>query len=55
MGGVQDAVNPSSGVREFIIGESGVTYTGVPVVDGADYTLVAKLDFLNDFQSTVSC
>lgn len=46
--GVQDAVNPSSGVREFIIGEGGVTYTGVPVVEGAAYTLVAKLDFLND-------
>jgi glucose/arabinose dehydrogenase/mono/diheme cytochrome c family protein len=46
--GVQDAPNPSSGVREFIIGEGGVTYTGVPVVEGADYTLVAKLDFLND-------
>lgn len=46
--GVQDAVNPISGVREFIIGEGGVTYTGVPVVEGAEYTLVAKLDFLND-------
>ena len=46
--GVQDAVNPSSGVREFIIGESGVTYTGVPAVDGQTYTIVAKLDFLND-------
>jgi len=46
--GVQDAVNPSSGVREFIIGEGGVTYSGLPVVDGTDYTLVAKLDFLND-------
>ncbi|MBK8090413.1 MAG: PQQ-dependent sugar dehydrogenase [Verrucomicrobiaceae bacterium] len=46
--GVQDAVNPASGVREFIIGESGVTYTGVPVVDGVDYVIVGKLDFLND-------
>ena len=48
--GVQDAVNSSSGVREFIIGETGgsVTYTGVPVVEGADYVIVGKLDFLND-------
>lgn len=49
--GVQDSVNPASGVREFIIGESGVTYSGVPVVDGQTYTIVAKLDFLNDHLS----
>ena len=46
--GVQDAVNPSSGVREFIIGQNGVTYSGVPAVDATDYVIVAKIDYEND-------
>jgi len=46
--GVPFNPNPSSGVREFGIEENGATYSGVPVVDGVTYTLVAKLDFVND-------
>jgi uncharacterized repeat protein (TIGR03806 family) len=46
--GVPEAPNPASGVREFIIGENGATYSGVPVVDGQTYTLVTKIDFVND-------
>ncbi|MES2598447.1 MAG: PQQ-dependent sugar dehydrogenase [Verrucomicrobiota bacterium] len=46
--GVAFDPNPSSGVREFTIGENGSTYTGIPVVDGQTYTLVAKMDFVND-------
>jgi glucose/arabinose dehydrogenase len=48
--GVQDAVNPSSGVREFIIGQNGVTYSGVPTVDNGttEFTIVAKIDYAND-------
>lgn len=46
--GVQDAVNPASGVREFIIGQNGVTYSGVPVASATDYVIVAKIDYAND-------
>lgn len=46
--GVPFNPNPSSGVREFGVEENGVTYSGVPVVDGVPYTLVAKIDFVND-------
>jgi len=46
--GVPFNVNPGSGVREFGIEQGGVTYSGVPVVDGQTYNLVAKLDFVND-------
>lgn len=48
--GVQDAVNPASGVREFIIGQNGVTYSGVPTVDNGttEFTIVAKIDYAND-------
>lgn len=46
--GVPFDPNPSSGVREFGVGQNGVTYSGMPVVSGATYDLVAKLDFVND-------
>ncbi len=46
--GVPFNVNPSSGVREFGIEQAGVTYSGMPVVNGVSYDLVAKLDFVND-------
>jgi hypothetical protein len=39
--------NPSSGLREFAIGENGVTYTGRRGNEGT-YTLVSKIDFVND-------
>ena len=49
--GVQDAVNPGSGVREFIIGQNGVTYSGVPTVDNGttEFTIVAKIDYQNAY------
>lgn len=45
--GVPTDPNPSSGVREFGIGENGVTYSGVAANPGT-YTLVSKIDFVND-------
>jgi hypothetical protein len=45
--GVPADPNPSSGLREFAIGENGVTYTGVVANEGT-YTLVSKIDFVND-------
>ena len=45
--GVPSDPNPSSGLREFGIGENGVTYTGVAANTGT-YTLVSKIDFVND-------
>lgn len=36
------------GQRHFAVGENGVSYTNVPAVDGTEYTLVAKVDFVND-------
>ena len=46
--GVPFNPNPASGLREFGIEKDGVTYSGMPVVDGQTYTLVTKLDFVND-------
>lgn len=47
--GVPFFPNPSSGVREFGVEQGGnVTYSGIAVADGTTYTLVARLDFVND-------
>lgn len=46
--GVPGSPNPVSGLREFGVEQNGTTYSGMTVVNGVTYDLVAKLDFVND-------